>query len=114
MLSDPSVAGAFAMPPEPDEVEFDHPLSGSDASSDHSDSDEGEIFSDTSECPDQTEEMNYRETVRSIRSFMGWTHIPDFESDLNQADKSNNPLKGKNPKRPALWLCHPTTGSARI
>ena len=101
MLSDPSVAGAFTMPPEPDEVDFDHPLSGSDASSDHSDSEECEILSDTLERPDQTEEMNYRETVRSIRSFMGWTHIPDFESDLNEPDKSNNPWKGKNPKRPA-------------
>ena len=45
---------------------------------------------------------------------MGWTHIPDFESDLNEPDKSNNPWKRKNPKRPAHisvdmppddWLC---------
>ena len=32
---------------------------------------------------------------------MGLTHIPDFESDLNEPDKSSNPWKGKNPKRPA-------------
>ena len=114
VLSDPSLASAFATPTEPDDVVFDHPLSGSDASSAHSDSDEGEISSDTLERPDQTEEMNYRETVRSIRSFMGWACIPDFESDLNEPDKSNNPWKGKNPKRPARisvamlpddWLC---------
>ena len=105
-----SFTGSFTLPPEPDEIDFDDPL----VSTDHSDYDEGEISSDTVERSDQTEEMNYRETVRSIRSFMGWTHIPDFESDLNEPDKSNNPWKGKNPKRPARisvdmppddWLC---------
>ena len=114
VLSDPSLAGSFSLPPEPDDVDFDHPHSSSDVSSDHSESDEGEISSDTLECPDLTEEMSYRETVRSIRSFMGWTHIPDFESDLNEPDKSNNPWKGKNPKRPVyLLLCRQMTGSAR-
>ena len=58
--------------------------------------------------------MNYRETVRSIQSFMRWNHIPTFESDLSEPDKSNNPWKGKLPKRPARisvamppddWLC---------
>ena len=102
------------MPPEPDDVDFDNPLAGSDVSSEQSDYDEGEISSDTVERPDQTEDMNYRETVRSIHSFMGWTYIPDFESDLNEPGKSNNPWKGKNPKRPARisvemppddWLC---------
>ena len=61
-----------------------------------------------------TEELNYRETVRSVCSFMGWDHIPTFESDLSEPDKSNNPWKGKNPKRPSRisvamppddWLC---------
>ena len=61
-------------------------------------SDEGEISSDTLDRPEQTEDMNYRETVRSIRSFMGWNHIPTFESDLSEPDKSNNPWKGKLPK----------------
>ena len=71
---------------------------------------------DNVERPDQTEEMNYRETVRAIRSFMGWTHIPDFESDLNEPDKSNNPWKGKNPKRQlvSLWIYLRTTGFAKI
>ena len=41
-------------------------------------------------------------------------HIPPFESDLSEPDKSNNPWKGKAPKRPARisvamppddWLC---------
>ena len=76
--SGPAFPGAFNLPPEPDDVDFDNPLAGSDVSSEpseRSDSDEGEILSDTLERPDQTEEMNYRETVRSVRSFMGWTHI---------------------------------------
>ena len=32
---------------------------------------------------------------------MGWNHIPSFENDLGEPDKSNNPWKGKTPKRPA-------------
>ena len=109
-----SFTGSFNLPPELDEIDFDDPLAGSDVSTDHSDYDEGEISSNTVERSDQTEKMNYRETVRSIWSYMGWTHIPDFESDLNEPDKSNDPWKGKNPKRPARisvdmppddWLC---------
>ena len=43
----------------------------------YKDSEEGEI-SDT-ETVEQNEEMNYRETVRAVRAFLGWSHIPDFE-----------------------------------
>ena len=76
--------------------------------------DEGEVSSDLIDKQDQTEDMTYRETVRSVRSFMGWNHIPIYESDLSEPDKSNNPWKGKNPKKPARisvamppddWLC---------
>ena len=51
---------------------------------------------------------------RSVRSFMGWNHIPVFEADFSEPDKSNNPWKGKVPKCPARisvamppddWLC---------
>ena len=62
---------------------------------------EGEVSSDVLDKQDQTEDMTYRETVRSVRSFMGWNHIPVYESDLSEPDKSNNPWKGKNPKKPA-------------
>ena len=41
------------------------------------DSEEGEI-SDT-ETVEQNEEMSYRKTVRSVRTFLGWSHIPDFQ-----------------------------------
>ena len=52
---------------------------------------EGEVSSDNLEKQEQTEDMTFRETVRSVHSFMGWDHIPVFESDLSEPDKSNNP-----------------------
>ena len=71
-------------------------------------------FSDVADPPEQTEDMSYRETVRSVRAFMGWHHIPAFETDFSEPDKSNNPWKGKNPRKPTRisvamppddWLC---------
>ena len=36
--------------------------------------------------------MNYRETVRSVRAFLGWSHIPDFEAAVGDTDnRSDNP-----------------------
>ena len=76
-------------------------------------SDEGQL-SDVTDPPEQTEDMSYRETVRSVRAFMGWHHIPAFETDYAEPDKSNNPWKGKNPRKPTRisvamppddWLC---------
>ena len=113
LFGDSTVAEAYRAPPEPDFLDIDPPQSEASYSEDQV-SDEGEISSDTLDRPEQTEDMNYRETVRSIRSFMGWNHIPTFESDLSEPDKSNNPWKGKLPKRPARisvamppddWLC---------
>ena len=52
---------------------------------------EGEVSSEVIDRQDQTEDMTYRETVRSVRSFMGWSHIPVYESDLSEPDKSDNP-----------------------
>ena len=42
-----------------------------------------------------SEEQTYRETMRGIRSFMGWSHIPDMDSS-NPSD--DNPFAG--PKAP--------------
>ena len=76
-------------------------------------SDDGQL-SDSTETPEQTEDMSYRETVQSIRSFMGWHHIPAFETDYSEPDKSSNTWKGKNPRKPTRisvamppddWLC---------
>ena len=36
-----------------------------------------------------SEDQNYRETVRDVRAFMGWTHIPDLEYSL--ASRTDNP-----------------------
>ena len=76
-------------------------------------SDEGEISD--SEATEQNEEMNYRETCRSVRAFLGWNHIPDFELSVSDGDRSDNPWKGKHPRKtgkvsvelpPDDWLCH--------
>ena len=50
-----------------------------DPSHDQSDRDSGEEgeLSD-SEVTEKNEEMNYRETVRAVRAFFGWTYIPDL------------------------------------
>ena len=93
---------------------LDNDLSGDEDSV----AEEGEVSADLIDKQDQTEDMTYRETVRSVCSFMGWNHIPIYESDLSEPDKSNNPWKGKNTKKPARisvamppppppdnWLC---------
>ena len=61
--------------------------------------------------PPNSEEQMYRETMSGIRSFMGWTHMPDMDSS-NLSD--DNPFAG--PKAPVPnkvsvqmpteeWLC---------
>ena len=76
-------------------------------------SDEGEISD--SEATEQNEEMNYRETCRSVRAFLGWNHIPDFELSVSDGDSSDNLWKGKHPRKtgkvsvelpPDDWLWH--------
>ena len=39
-----------------------------------------------------SEDQNYRETVRGVRAFMGWTHIPDLE--YSPAARTDNPWVG--------------------
>ena len=82
--------------------------------SDKESGEEGEL-SDT-EVNEKNEEMIYRETVRSVRSFLGWSHIPDFEASASDTDnRSDNPWKGKHPRRSGKvsvelpaddWLCY--------
>ena len=78
---------------------------------------EGEL----SEDPDQTvmdqdqpisEEQNYRETMQGIRSYMGWSHIP--EVDNLTATSDDNPFAGPKTVTPGKvsikmpteeWLC---------
>ena len=33
-----------------------------------------------------SEEQNYRETMRGIRSYMGWLHVPDVDSALANSE----------------------------
>ena len=59
--------------------------------------------------------MNYRDTVRAVWAFLGFTHIPDFEASTSDHDRSDNPWKGKHPRKSGKvsvelpaddWLCH--------
>ena len=45
--------------------------------------------------PDQTlsEEQNYRETMRGIRLYMGWSRIPDMDNTTSSAE--DNPFAGR-------------------
>ena len=68
----------------------------------------------TATNPNQTlsEDQNYRETIRGIRSYMGWTYIPDMDTATSTSD--DNPFAG--PKTQPIgkvsvkmpideWLC---------
>ena len=59
-----------------------------------------------------SQEQTYRETMGGIRSFMGWSHVPDINSATNTSE--DNPFAG--PKTPVPckvsvqmptedWLC---------
>ena len=106
-------SGACAFPPAT-EVDPYEQVSEDERSVKFSGSDDGQL-SDSTETLEQTEDMSYRETVRSIRSFIGWHHIPAFETDYSEPDKSNNPWKSKNPRKPTrISVATPRmTGCAR-
>ena len=96
----------------------------SDAGSDLSDrpplglhTEEGELSEDLDQTvadQDQpvSEEQNYRETMQGIRSYMGWSHIP--EVDNTTATSDDNPFAGPKTVTPGKvsvkmpteeWLC---------
>ena len=57
---------------------------------------EGEPSPFSAETLELNEEMSYIERVRSVCSFMGCSHIADFElSYAKNWEQSNNPWKGK-------------------
>ena len=78
---------------------------------------EGEL----SEDPDQSvtdqdqpvsEEQNYRDTMQGIRSFMGWSNIPEMDNPTSTSD--DNPFAGPKTAPPGKvsvkmptedWLC---------
>ena len=64
--------------------------------------------------PDQSlsEEQSYRETMRGIRSYMGWTHISDMDTTAGSSD--DNPFAGPKLQTPGKvsvqlrtdeWFC---------
>ena len=59
-----------------------------------------------------SEEQNYRETMQGIRSFMGWSNIPELDNTTNTSD--DNPFAGPKTVAPGKvsvkmptenWLC---------
>ena len=87
---DQAYEGACAHPPESDDIPFtDELYSETEVSGTLSDSEE-DLLSDTIDETEQMENMNYREAIHSVRSFMDWHHIPTFESDFTELDKSTH------------------------
>ena len=78
---------------------------------------EGELSEDPDQSvpdPDQpvSEEQNYRDTMQGIRSFMGWSHIPELDNTAFTSD--DNPFAGPKTVTPGMvsvkmpnedWLC---------
>ena len=67
---------------------------------------------DTATDQDLSEDANYRETIRGVRSFMKWHHIPDY--DNSAASMDDNPFAGSRVKTTGKvsvklpvdeWLC---------
>ena len=52
---------------------------------------QGELPDHTAD-QDLSEEASYRETIRGVRSFIGWHQIPDFDSVSSSLD--DNPFAG--------------------
>ena len=53
--------------------------------------DQGELPESTTD-QDLSEDANYRETIRGVRSFMNWHHIPDYDDSAASLD--DNPFAG--------------------
>ena len=72
---------------------------------------QGELPEDSTD-QDLSEDANYRETIRGVRSFIGWHQIPDFDSVSSSLD--DNPFAGSRVKPTGKvsvklpvdeWLC---------
>ena len=77
---------------------------------------QGEVEEDSTD-QDLSEEANYRETIREVRSFMDWHQIPDFDSASSSLD--DNPFAGSRVKPTGKvsvkllvdeWLCRKFEG----
>ena len=56
---------------------------------------QGELLEDSTD-QDLSEDANYRETIRGVRSFMGWHQIPDYDS--TSSSLADNPFAGSRAK----------------
>ena len=98
-------AGPEVLPTSNDPVQLDQSLSGGrtveiaaesesepeldrEPASPASANAQGELPEDSSD-QDLSEEANYRETIRGVRSFMGWHQIPDFDSASSTQSQTN-------------------------
>ena len=121
-------AGPEVLPTSNDPVQVDQSLSGGrtveiagesesepeldrEAASPASANPQGELPEDSTD-QNLSEEANYRETIRGVRSFMGWHQIPDFDSASSSLD--DNPFAGSRVKPTGKvsvklpvdeWLC---------
>ena len=124
LYQDPDPEPVFAGPASSGPVPYDQsvdPLSVSARNvSPPSHFEEGEL-SELEDQPDQdnvesdramSEDQNYRETVRGVRAFMGWSHIPDLE--YSPSSRADNPWVGHRSQPvgkvsvnlpPEDWLC---------
>ena len=72
---------------------------------------EGEVSSDNLEKQEQTEDMTFRETVRSVRSFMGWDYITDqgrvFSWSSSEAKVNSSSRESSKPPLVRLLACLP-------
>ena len=82
--SDPASSGGDKLEISVDSSGFlDEPIFGTDPHSDIESYEEGEVS--RSEILDKKEknDMNYQETVRLVRAFLGWHHIPYFKIETS-------------------------------
>ena len=72
---------------------------------------QGDVPEDTTD-QDLSEDANYRETIRGVKSFMGWHQIPDY--DHSSYSQDDNPFAGSRTKPAGKvsvrlpvdeWLC---------
>ena len=59
-----------------------------------------------------TEEANYRETMRGVRSFMNWHRVPEFETVSSTADDNLLPVHGSSQLEKSVCNFLWTTGCA--
>ena len=93
----------------------------SGADSDFSDRPPVDIYAEEgelSEDPDATameseqvpsEEQTYRETMKGIRSYMGWSDIPDLDNTTTASD--DNPFSGPKATTPGKVKGYPSRSS---